>query len=252
MGGSMPAERGTIAQRLDELISSRHPDGHGPSSYEEIARASREHARMHGGPTISHQGVLNIRSGKVTNPGVDSLQALANVYGVDITYFFETSTGQETGPAANPEEGGPGSPALPPAPALAARLNLLFSVVQPNGRPPLTDQAAAEAATAGGTPTSAAQIAALRAGALDGLPDDSRTPARLARLADVFGVPSAYFFDEEVAARVAEDLAILKAFKDVGARRIALRAVAALDEEALSALVPMIEHLRRASKRQRL
>ena len=241
MGEITPSGLGTIAERLDELIRTRHPDGRGPSSYEDIARASREYAQLHGGPTISHQGVLNIRSGKVTNPGVDSLRALANVYGVDITYFFPRA--EPAGPAG----GTPAEGTLPPAATLAARLNELFSVVRPNGRPALTDTEVAEAVTAGGTAITAGQIAALRAGAWG-------APARrqLRSLADFFGVPSAYFTDDAVAARVSEDLAILKAFRDVGARQIALRAVADLDDEALSALAPMIEHLGRSSKRQRM
>ena len=240
MGEITPSGLGTIAERLDELIRTRHPDGRGPSSYEDIARASREYAQLHGGPTISHQGVLNIRSGKVTNPGVDSLRALANVYGVDITYFFPRA--EPARPAPSHAEG-----TLPPAATLAARLNELFSVVHPNGRPALTDTEVAEAVTARGTAITTGQIAALRSGAWG-------TPARrqLRCLADFFGVPSAYFTDDTVAARVSEDLAILKAFRDVGARQIALRAVADLDDEALSALAPMIEHLGRSSKRQRM
>jgi len=248
MGENTPAGRGTIAERLDELIRNRHPNGQGPSSYEEIARASREYSRLHGGPTISHQGVLNIRSGKVTNPGVDSLQALANVYRVDITYFFHRPRPAGERPAA-------GSSPLPPAAVLAARLDELFSVVRPPGRPPLSTAEVAEAVTAAGTEITGAQLAALRAGAGTAAPDtvrDDPTSAQLRGLADYFGVPSAYFLDDGVAARVCEDLAILRAFKDVGARQIALRAVADLDDEALSALVPMIEHLGRASKRQRM
>jgi len=256
MGGSTPTELGTIAQRLDELISSRGR----PSSYEEIARASREYARVHGGPTISHQGVLNIRSGKVTNPGVDSLRALANVYGVDITYFFHRPSplpAPEPAPTATPARSSqhPADNArrkapLPPPATLATSLNRLFNVVLPSNRLPLSDQDVAEAVSARGVVTTAAQIAALRAGVRDNAPDDRLTRARLVRLSDVFGVPCAYFFDEQVAARVSDDLAILQAFKDVGTRRIALRAVADLDEEALSALVPVIEHLGRASRQQ--
>ena len=240
MGEIAPPGRGTIAQRLDGLIRARHPDGHGPSSYEDIARASRDYARLHGGPTISHQGVLNIRSGKVTNPGVDSLRALANVYGVDITYFFRPAD-----PAA--EDGAAECGPLPPAALLAARLNELFAVARPNGRPEFADAEVAAAVTASGTEITAEQVEALRAGAWS-----SPTPAQLRSLADFFGVPSAYFTDDGVAARVSEDLAILRAFKDVGARQIALRAVVELDDEALSALAPMIEHLGKASRRQRM
>ncbi|QMU70616.1 hypothetical protein [Streptacidiphilus sp. P02-A3a] len=240
MGEVAPSDRGTIAQRLDGLIRARHPDGHGPSSYEDIARASREYAQRHGGPTISHQSVCNIRSGKVTNPGVDSLQALANVYGVDITYFFHRAEPAVADAATRTGR-------LPSAATLAARLNELFSVSQPNGRPEYSAAEVAAAVTATGAEITAGQVEALRAGARS-----SPTPAQLRSLADFFGVPSAYFTDDDVAARVSEDLAILRAFKDVGARQIALRAVVELDDEALSALAPMIEHLGKASRRQRM
>ncbi|MCX4751557.1 hypothetical protein OG455_39680 [Kitasatospora sp. NBC_01287] len=271
MGEITPAGRGSIADRLDRLISTSHPPGRGAYGYDEIAKLSREFAAVHGGPTISHQSVLNIRSGKVVNPSVNSLQALANVFQVDITYFLAPesagiSAGASAGTPAGISAGTPAAlPAAPPPPAvsagvLAARLNELFEAARPKGRPPLGNEEVAEAVTAAGARISAAEIAALRAGRPTAEADAAlRTgewdnPARrqLQCLADYFRVPGAYFFDDAVAARVADDLALLNALKQVGAREVALRAVAALDDEALSALVPMIEHLGRGSKRHRM
>src|SRR4051794_8419833 len=134
MGENTPRGRGTIADRLNWLIENVHPQGRGPYRYDEIARLSREYAAQHGGPTVSHQTVLNIRNGRVTNPGVDSLRALANVYAVPVTYFLESGPEEQhrsqvgTGPST--------ANASAPAPAstpLADRLNHLFENVQPQG-----------------------------------------------------------------------------------------------------------------------
>lgn len=78
--------RRTLAQRLDQLFESR-----GPYSYAEVERLSREIATATGGPTVSHQTVQNIRTGAVTNPGLNSLIALAAVFGVSPTYFLDDS-----------------------------------------------------------------------------------------------------------------------------------------------------------------
>jgi transcriptional regulator with XRE-family HTH domain len=239
MGGVQPADSGTIAERLDWLITTKYPDGLGPSGYEEIARASREYAAAHGGPTISHQSVLNIRSGKVTNPSVNSLQALANVYRVKVTFFLQPVPSAESVPpaASRPMAGA----------SLADRLNELFTATRPRGRSQRTDQDAAEAVSAAGARITADEVRALRTGEWD-----NPTLRHLHGLADYFGVPCGYFLDDTVAQRVSEDLALLTALKDVGAREVAMRAVAELDDEALTALVPMIELLGKAGRNQRL
>src|SRR5689334_19249227 len=130
MGESTPVGRGLIAERLDALILSRHPDGRGPGSEREIARRSREYAKTHpGAPTISHQTVANIRDGAVNNPGVDSLRALANVFGVRLGFFLE-----EDDPSAHATDvSTPRPPAQSiPAALLSARLNRLFETIHPN------------------------------------------------------------------------------------------------------------------------
>lgn len=247
MGESTPVGRGLIAERLDALILSRHPDGRGPGSEREIARRSREHAKTHpGAPTISHQTVANIRDGAVKNPGVDSLRALANVFGVRLGFFLE-----EDDPSAHATDvSTPRPPAQSiPAALLSARLNRLFETIHPKDRGPYNSRDAAEAITERGCVVTELQIERLRSGTWE-----PTSHEQFEALASFFGVPLSYFTDDEIASQVAVDLDLVDALKaqGIGPRQIALRAVADLDDEALEALVPVIQHLRHASKRQRM
>ncbi|MEW1660635.1 XRE family transcriptional regulator [Streptomyces sp. NPDC093707] len=88
MGAEIPSGRRTIAQVLDYLIRELHPKGRGPYTYAEIAHLIRQRAGE-GAPTVSHGTIQSIRTGKVTNPGVDSLRALADFFGVPVTVFFD-------------------------------------------------------------------------------------------------------------------------------------------------------------------
>ncbi|MDF3291291.1 XRE family transcriptional regulator [Streptomyces silvisoli] len=89
MGDQAPATGPrTIAQKLDYLIREIHPKGRGPFTYQEIADQIRQRANE-GDPTVSHGTVQAIRTGKVTNPGVDSLRALAAFFGVPTAYFLD-------------------------------------------------------------------------------------------------------------------------------------------------------------------
>ncbi|MFJ5952583.1 helix-turn-helix domain-containing protein [Streptomyces noursei] len=258
--GETPSRQGTIADRLNWLIEHRHPDGTGPSTYDEIAKLSKEYAAKGGGPTISHQTVLNIRSGKVTNPGVDSLRALARVFQVQVSYLLGETEVATVEPQATScaEPGAPSrtahSPVETDAPSasqitvtLANRLNHLIEVVKPRGRGPFTTAEVAHGVTERGGEMRESDVAALRSGEREDL-----TGKQLQCLADVFGVPVGYFLDDAVAAKVNDDLALLSALREVGAREVAMRAVAKLDEDALQALVPMIAHLGKTGKRQRM
>jgi transcriptional regulator with XRE-family HTH domain len=89
MGEDALVGSGTLAQRLDYLIRTIHPEGRGPYSYSELATLIKEKAAVDGGPTVSHGTIQGIRSGKVTNPGIDSLRALAAFFGVPTGYFTD-------------------------------------------------------------------------------------------------------------------------------------------------------------------
>ncbi|MGW2641617.1 hypothetical protein [Streptomyces sp. NPDC001348] len=132
---------------------------------------------------------------------------------------------------------------------LSVRLNRLFAVIHPKGRETYTSREVAKAITAYGVKVTAAQVEKLRQGSWD-----SPSAEQLEALANFFGVPVGYFINDEVASQVSADLDLLETLKcqGTGPRQIALRAVADLDEEALTALVPVIQHLQRASRRRRM
>ncbi|WP_406340284.1 helix-turn-helix domain-containing protein [Streptomyces sp. NBC_00648] len=96
----MPEEslvgQGAIARRLDYLIRELHPAGRGPYSYVELADLIRQRASLDNGPTVSHGTIQNIRSGRVTNPGVESLQAIARFFGVTTAYFTDDAVAEVT------------------------------------------------------------------------------------------------------------------------------------------------------------
>ena len=86
------------------------------------------------------------------------------------------------------------------APTLADKINYLFATVRPRGdskREYSNEHVAAEIGRVNGVTISQSYIWQLRKGK-----KDNPTLKHLQALADFFGVPAAYFFDEEVNARV--------------------------------------------------
>ena len=128
----------------------------------------------------------------------------------------------------------------PPSGAtLADRLNHLFATITPPGRGPYTNQEVAAGIREAGTEISAQYISLLRRGERD-----NPTLKHLEALARFFGVPPAYFFDEETTRRVDEELAALAALREAGVRGVALRA-AGLSPKGLDAVHAIIEQVRR-------
>lgn len=90
---------------------------------------------------------------------------------------------------------------------LADKLNHLFELVRPrDGRPHSNEYVAAAVEKASGVTISQSYIWQLRKGK-----KDNPTLRHLQALADFFGVPAAYFFDDEVTARVNRQLDTLRA-----------------------------------------
>ncbi|MFG2986157.1 helix-turn-helix domain-containing protein [Streptomyces sp. NPDC048258] len=133
-------------------------------------------------------------------------------------------------------------PAEPDQDTFAARLNRLFETIHPADRGPWTNAEVARAVSV--SPT---YVGNLRKGT-----SSNPTLAQMTALADFFGVPVKYFVDDGEGEKVREDLALLSALKGVGARQIALRTVAALDDDALNALVPVLKHLGKAQAGRRM
>ncbi|GGP36249.1 MULTISPECIES: helix-turn-helix domain-containing protein [Streptomyces] len=121
---------------------------------------------------------------------------------------------------------------------LADKLNHLFRTVVPDGREPYTTEEVARAITAGGVSISGSYIWLLRKGQRS-----NPTLRHVEALAKFFGVPPAYFFDDQVTETVNADLGLLVALREPQVQRVALRA-AGLSAESLHSINEVIERVR--------
>ncbi|WP_407659650.1 XRE family transcriptional regulator [Kineococcus indalonis] len=127
-----------------------------------------------------------------------------------------------------------------PAPGpLAAKVDHLFRTVRPAKGEYSYEHVATSIKETGGPTISAAYLWMLRNGKRD-----NPTMRHLEALASFFGVPPGYFFDDALAARVDEQLALLASLRDVDVRRVALRA-SGLSSESLATIAEMIERVRK-------
>lgn len=124
--------------------------------------------------------------------------------------------------------------------SLAEKLDSLFELFHRPGGGQYTHEEVAVALRERGGPTiSATYVWQLRKGHRD-----NPTKRHLEALADFFGVPPSYFFDDEAAARIDEELKLLAAMRDASVRGVALRA-AGLSTDSLTFVREAIEHARR-------
>ena len=122
---------------------------------------------------------------------------------------------------------------------LAEQLDRLFGTLRAPGRARYSYRAVADAIQAHGGPTlSASYLWQLHKGL-----KDNPTKRQLEGLAAFFGVPPDYFFDDEAAARLDAELALVAALRDAGVRQIALRA-AGLSPRSLTVIAGLLDHLR--------
>ncbi|ONI81940.1 hypothetical protein ALI22I_37795 [Saccharothrix sp. ALI-22-I] len=121
--------------------------------------------------------------------------------------------------------------------SLADKLNRLFSTVRKHGDAEHSNSAVAAAITEQGVPISHTYIWQLRTGRRD-----NPSIQHLTALAKFFGVPVAYFLDEEESAKVDRDLELLATLRDAGVTEIALRAadLSAGSREAVNDLVAQL------------
>lgn len=75
----------TLAEKLDHLFRTIHPTGRGEHSYAEVA----DGIRARGGPTVSASYLWELRTGRADNPTKKHLEALADFFGVNPSYFFD-------------------------------------------------------------------------------------------------------------------------------------------------------------------
>jgi transcriptional regulator with XRE-family HTH domain len=77
--------RGDLAQKIDHLLKTKHPENRGPYSMREAASLINKAA---GDEVISHSYLGQLRSGKRDNPTMRQLAVLSAWFGVDVGYFF--------------------------------------------------------------------------------------------------------------------------------------------------------------------
>jgi ESX-1-secreted protein regulator len=125
------------------------------------------------------------------------------------------------------------------AATFAEKLERLFRTVRPQGRDEFTpDEVSSAIAKRGGPTISSTYIYMLRRGQRD-----NPTKKHLEALADFFGVPPAYFFDDDTAARVNAELDLLVSLRDASVRDIALRATG-LSSRSLATIREVVERVR--------
>lgn len=122
---------------------------------------------------------------------------------------------------------------------LAQKIDYLFATVHPKNRGPYSyEEVASSIKRAGGPTISASYIWQLRTGV-----KDNPTMKHLEALAGFFGVPPAYFFNDESSERIAAELSTLAAMRDSQVRSVALRA-SGLSPETLRTIQGFIERAR--------
>jgi transcriptional regulator with XRE-family HTH domain len=127
----------------------------------------------------------------------------------------------------------------PASRTLAMKLNHLFDTVYPAGSGPYSNEEVAALIRDNGGPTiSATYIWLLRKGQRD-----NPTLKHVEALASFFGVPQAYFFDDETAAKVDAELELLNVMKDLGVQKVAMR-VAGLSSKSIESISEIIERVR--------
>jgi transcriptional regulator with XRE-family HTH domain len=123
----------------------------------------------------------------------------------------------------------------------ARKLDHLFKTVRPaSGGERSYAEVAAGLSRLGGPKVSANYIWQLRTGIRD-----NPSKRHIEALADYFGVPPTYFFDDDLAARVDAELDLVASLRDSGVREIALRS-RGLSADSQRLLQAMIEQARKA------
>ncbi|MFC3690348.1 helix-turn-helix domain-containing protein [Aquipuribacter hungaricus] len=129
--------------------------------------------------------------------------------------------------------------------SLAEKLDHLFATVPtPEGREASYREVADAIANRGGPTISPSYVWQLRSGT-----KDNPTMKHLQALASYFGVDVAYFFDNTVTTRVADELTLLDATRDPAVRAVALHA-AGLSPDSVDLVVAVIDAARRLEENQ--
>lgn len=119
---------------------------------------------------------------------------------------------------------------------LARRIDALFKTVRPRGREYTYDEVARGCTAEAGT-FSKTYVWQLRTGQRD-----NPTKRHLEALANFFGVPVAYFFDDEAARRIESQLELAVALRDGAVRDIALRTMT-MDEATRRSIAQIVREI---------
>ena len=84
--GEVPGSRPTLADKINRLFDTMHSRSEGPKGNEEVAAAITA-----SGTKISGSYLWTLRTGKRDNPTRQHLQAIADYFGVDPSYFFDVA-----------------------------------------------------------------------------------------------------------------------------------------------------------------
>jgi transcriptional regulator with XRE-family HTH domain len=122
----------------------------------------------------------------------------------------------------------------PPLRTLPAKVDYLFRHVHPAGRRPFTHPEVAAA-----TGLSTGLLSALRTGK-----NTNPTKDTLERLARFFGVPVAFFFDDQTSDQIAAQIALAALVRDARIAHAAARMVG-LSPDSLQAVTALTEQLRK-------
>ncbi|MEU5418780.1 helix-turn-helix domain-containing protein [Streptomyces sp. NPDC001407] len=137
--------------------------------------------------------------------------------------------------------------------SLADKLNHLFASVKPRGGQEYSNEHVAEAIRASGVTISQSYIWQLRK-------DKKQNPTlkHVQALADFFGVPAAYFFDDEVTSRVEKQLELLRTAQerreeDVAGKDVKLMAMRAgeLSQERRQQVMDLLDVVYRLEQAER-
>ncbi|WP_329275962.1 hypothetical protein [Streptomyces sp. NBC_00691] len=134
----------------------------------------------------------------------------------------------------------------PEAELLGRRIEYLFTYVQPLGRRFTLQEVVDGIKEAAGRKDATLSVGRLWALAKGKAPNP--TVGTLRVLGDFFGVPLAYFIDDEVEARVSAQLALIAAMRANDVRSVALRAaaVATMSTQGIEAVRSVIERAQAA------
>lgn len=186
-----------FADVLDELCT--RPGGRPRYTNVELA----ERIRLDGGE-ITHTYISQLRRGDKDNPTCRTIEGLAHALGVHPACFVGGRARLDGGERPVWRRGA---------------LRHLFAVVHPTGRGPFSPEEVAARISAGPHGSiSANYIRELVAGT-----SDNPRLKHILGLAEAFGAAPAYFFDDELAARVDEQLETRLAMDELGVNTVILR-----------------------------